>query len=111
MPPLVPWYTFALGCALGQVTCWLSLIIFFSSGKSSKDVCLKLCENAEECILCHDVVPFFSFCGAESPEYFVFGIGLTIAALIGLAGIEEVSRMYFRLGELSGLPIELSFAR
>eukprot|EP00240_Pyramimonas_obovata_P015505 CAMPEP_0118927786 /NCGR_PEP_ID=MMETSP1169-20130426/5189_1 /TAXON_ID=36882 /ORGANISM="Pyramimonas obovata, Strain CCMP722" /LENGTH=299 /DNA_ID=CAMNT_0006869629 /DNA_START=293 /DNA_END=1192 /DNA_ORIENTATION=- len=85
--------------------------MFLASGKSSKDVCLKLCENVEECSICHDSVPFFSFCGAESPEYYVFGVGLTIAAIIALLGIEEVNRMYFRLGELSGSPREPSFLR
>eukprot|EP00959_Pyramimonas_sp_CCMP1952_P148554 3107901-Pyramimonas_sp.AAC.2 len=111
MQTRVPWYTFALGCAVGQLTCWVCLIMFYGSGKTSKHICLKLCENADECSICHDSVPFFSFTGAERPQYFVFGVGLTLSAIIGLAGIDEVNRMYFRLGELIGLPREPSFIR
>jgi hypothetical protein len=113
-----PWYTLAAACTLGQVVCWTCLTIFYAKGRSNIQLCIEVsCANAGldgQQVLgtggcgsqCTMGVPFFSYCGYYTPEYYVFGVGLTMVMLVGLAGVESVNRMYLTLGHLCGMPVE-----
>jgi hypothetical protein len=34
----IPWYLMAAACMVGQLTCWLSLFVFFGEGNTNVDV-------------------------------------------------------------------------
>jgi hypothetical protein len=109
-----PWYTLALACTTGQMVCWTCLAIFYSLGRSNKETCVEVsCRNANKPVGTGDCgggctagIPFFSYCGYEQPEYYVFGVGLTLVMLLGLPGVESVNRMYLTLSDLCGMPTE-----
>ncbi|KAK3257946.1 hypothetical protein CYMTET_32985 [Cymbomonas tetramitiformis] len=103
---VIPWYTLPISAIFGQTTCWICLIVFWASGNTSKDECLKICSQDDNCDRCDLGVPFFSMTGNTRPAYYVFATGLTLAGVGGYFGLQKLIHVQSQFAREAGLQVD-----